>query len=183
MIFPAMVIGIAISYSWWALRPSVFSVIGMLVLLILLERIRRGRRESWLLPCLFLVWANLHPGFLFGLLVLATTAASLWVEPLLPRIRRFSGDKQLRVRLSVWCAVSAAATLVNPYGVQVFSQQFVIAQNVRYRELLDEWAPPSVPFLLLVLVAVGAFLLLRYRRVALPSLVPILGATWRSSLA
>ena len=183
MTLPAMVIGIAISYSWWALRPSVFSLIGMLTLMILLERIRHGRREAWLLPCLFLVWANLHPGFLFGLLVLAATAASLWIEPVLSRARRFSGDKQLRVRLSVWCAVSAAVTLVNPYGVQVFSQQFVIAQNVAYRKLLDEWAPPSVPFLLLVLIAVGAFLLLRYRRVSLPSLVPILGAALLSMTA
>ena len=176
VMFPALVVGIAISYSWWALRPSVFSLIGILILIILLERIRHGRREAWLLPCLFLVWANLHPGFFFGLLVLATTAASIWIEPILSHTRIYTDDKTLAIRLSGWTVVSAAAALVNPYGYLVYHQQFVIAQNVRYRELLDEWAPPSVPFLLLVLIAVGAFLFLRYRRVPFPSLVPILGA-------
>lgn len=176
MTLPAIVVGVAISFSWWALRPSVFSLVGILVLMILLERIRHGNRELWLLPCLFMVWANLHPGFFFGLLVLGTTAAALWVEPILSRSRPYSSDKKLPLRLSIWTVVSAAAALVNPYGYHVYSQQFVIAQNVRYRELLDEWAPPSVPFLLLVLVAVGAFLLLRYRRVPFPTLVPILGA-------
>jgi hypothetical protein len=155
----------------------------MLALLIVLEGVRHGRREAWLLPLIFLAWANLHPGFLFGLLVLAATAAALWVEPWLPGERRFSSDRRLRARLSLWVPISAAAALINPYGARVFSQQFVIAQNVRYRELLDEWAPPSVPFLLLALIAVGVFLLLRFRRVPLPSLVPILGATLLSTTA
>lgn len=183
MTFPAMVAAIAISYSWWELRPSLFSLIGTLLLLIVLERVRRGRSEAWLLPCLFLPWANLHPGFLFGLLILAATVASLWLEPALPGIRKFSSDAKLRVRLSVWCALSALVTLVNPYGARVFSQQFVIARNLRYRELLDEWAPPSVPFLVLALVVVGAFLVVRFRRVPLASLVPILGATMLSTTA
>jgi hypothetical protein len=79
--------------------------------------------------------------------------------------------------------VSIAAPLINPYGARVFSQQLVIMQNVRYRQLLDEWAPPSVPFLLLALGVAAAFLLLRYRRVPLPSLVPILAATALSTTA
>lgn len=176
MTFPAIVVGVSVSYSWWGLRPSVFSLIGVLTLMILLERIRHGRREAWLLPFLFLVWANLHPGFLFGLLVLVTITISLWVEPILSRVRHYTGDKHLCARLSVWSVIAILAPLVNPYGLKVFSQQFVIAQNVRYRELLDEWAPPSVSFLLLVLITVAAFMVLRYRHVALSALVPLLGA-------
>jgi hypothetical protein len=175
MAFPAMVVAIAISYSWWEIRPSLFSLIGMLGLLIVLERARRGRDELWVLPLLFLCWANLHPGFLFGLLVLFATVAATWLERFHPRERPYSSDHTFPGRLSLWAAGSAAATLVNPYGTRVFLQQIEIAGNQRYRALLDEWAPPSVPFLLLVLIAVGGFLALRYGRVALPSMVPIVG--------
>jgi hypothetical protein len=181
MTLPAMVVAIALSYSWWELRPSVFSLVGMLALLIVLEGIRRHRLQPWLLPCLFLVWANLHPGFLFGLLVLAATCAAMWIEPLLSDRRHFGHDERLRLRLSGWFIASVVATLVNPYGIRVYSQQILIAGNFRYRELLDEWAPPSVAFLMLVLIAVGAFLLLRYRRVSFRAFVPILGAALLST--
>jgi hypothetical protein len=173
---PALAVGIALSYSWWELRPSLFSLLGTVALLIVLEGARRGRLRAWTLPCIFLPWANLHPGFLFGLLVLAGSVAAVWIEPYLPTRARFSHDSSIRVRLSIASAIAALSTLINPYGVRVFGQQFAIAGNLRYRELLDEWAPPSAPFLLLALVAVGAFLLLRFRRVPLATLVPILGA-------
>src|SRR5262249_18298044 len=144
--------------------------------LLILERARRSGRGLAALPLLFLVWASVHPGFLFGLCVLFATIAALAIERLLPGWRRWSTFPLVR-RLSLATAASIAATLVSPYGVRVYEQQLAISGNVPYRALLDEWVPPPVAFLVLALAAVLAFALLRGRRVPLAAWVPILGAT------
>jgi hypothetical protein len=172
---PALVAWIALSFGWWELRPSSFTALALILLLGLLETIRwRGRGFAWL-PVLFLVWASIHPGFVFGLLILAGTTLALYVEPLVPGLPRFARDSRARGRLALATAAAAVATLANPYGWRVYSQQLVIAGDTGYRAMLDEWLPPSVPFLILVLATLAAFALLRLRRVPLASWVPILG--------
>lgn len=176
MLLPSLLVGIGLSYGWWGLRPSAFTLLGLLLLLIVVER---GRRHPWRLaqlPALFLVWANVHPGFLLGLMILAGMAVASGVEGL--RRGGAAVGRGLREggRLGRCALASAAATLVNPYGWQVYAQQFSIAGNAPYRAVLDEWAPPSVAFLVLVLATLGIFLVLRFRKTPLPALVPIFGA-------
>jgi hypothetical protein len=171
----SLVVGIALSYGWWEVRPSVFSVLGTLLLLVILERIRRSGRGFVTLPILFLVWASMHPGFLFGLCVLVGTVAGLYAERLLPGWPTWTSRPRTSRRLAAWTALSILATLVNPYGWNVYRQQAAIAGNTAYRAILDEWAPPSTAFLLLVLMTVGVFLIARYRRLALACWIPILG--------
>jgi len=110
-------------------RPSVFSLLGLLTLLILIQR---GR--WWWIPPLFLVWANLHPAFIVGLIVfLAIVAARI--------ITRWGAGAGALV-------ASIVATLMNPYGWRVYEQQLTIGSSRDYRALLDEWIVPPVPFLL-----------------------------------
>lgn len=168
--FPsAIAIAVALSHHWWELRPSVFSLIGMMLLVLAVER----RRER-LLPLLFLVWANLHPGFVFGLVVLAAVAMAAAFEPATRNWRRARLDAR---SLTTSLFASAAATLVNPYGWRVFTQQVAIAGNRAYRMLLDEWLVPPLAFLLFVLAAI-AVAVARLRRVPLHRLAIIFaGAT------
>ena len=173
---PCLIAGVALSFGWWELRPSVFSIAGTLLLLLMVERIRRSGKGFAALPLLFLAWANVHPGFFFGLCVLAATIAALAVEPLLPSWRRFSPYPLVRP-LTLATLASIAATLVNPYGWRVYEQQLAISGNAPYRALLDEWVPPSIPFLALLIGTLAAFALLRGRRVPLAAWVPILGAS------
>lgn len=172
----AAVIGIALSYGWWELRPSVFSIVGSLAVLQVLERVRRTGRGYVALPIIFLIWASLHPGFLFGLCVLAGSVVAAFAERLLPDWRRWTIRPDVPRRLAVWSIVSFVATLANPYGWGAYTQQFEMARDTAFRGMLDEWVPPSTAFFVLVIVSVGSFLVLRYRRVSLGSLVPILGA-------
>lgn len=155
---PAIAVAVALSHHWWELRPSVFTLAALLLMLIAIER----GREGWLVP-LFLVWANVHPGFLFGLIVLAAVSV---VKPPLWKVTPF-------------CAL---ATLVNPYGLRVYEQQFVIARNSHYRALLDEWVVPPVGFLLLAtgFVICGA---LSLRRAPLHRLVFLFAGAFLSMTA
>ncbi|HEU5040567.1 MAG TPA: hypothetical protein VFT84_07095, partial [Gemmatimonadales bacterium] len=52
----------------WLARPHIFTLLGTILLVGLLER---GRRAPWLVALLFVVWTNLHGGFLFGLAIIA----------------------------------------------------------------------------------------------------------------
>jgi len=143
----AIIPAVALSWHWWELRPSVFSLIGLLVMLVLIDRDRR-----WWLPIVFLLWANLHPGFVFGLVVFAAiTVVDRRVLPFL---------------------ASVFATLINPYGWRVYEQSLAIGSNREYRALLDEWLVPPWWFLLIAVAVllVGAF---HVRRVPLVRLMPL----------
>ncbi|HEX6850964.1 MAG TPA: hypothetical protein VF139_06120 [Candidatus Polarisedimenticolaceae bacterium] len=180
---PSLAVGIALSFGWWELRPSLFSILGTLSLVAILERIRRTGRGFAALPVLFLVWASVHPGFLFGACILVGTVAALYAERILSDWPKWTGETGVPTRLAAWTGVAVAATLVNPYGWKVYSQQVAIAGNTAYRALLDEWAPPGSAFLALVLATLAALIVLRFRRTAPASLVPILGAAILSTTA
>jgi hypothetical protein len=84
----------------------------------------------WLLPPLFVVWANIHVQFIIGLVVLAAAAVdALWM-------RREAGTWIL---LTVVCA---AAALVNPYhvGVYVVARQ-LMAQTELWTRIGELLAP------------------------------------------
>ena len=88
------------------------------------------RRWLWLLPPLFLVWANCHGGFFLGWLVLAAYSADALLERAAdaPRI----------------CAISAAALLasgINPNGFRILQVLLYYRSSAATRNLL-EWARP-----------------------------------------
>lgn len=150
--FPAsLAVAVALSHHWWELRPSVFTLIGMLLLILAIERGERMSRPFLVFPVLFAVWANVHPGFLFGLVVFGAVVIAVAIERATRGWRRSRLDPK---RLAIAFAASAAATLVNPYGWRVYTQQVAIAGNRPYRMLLDEWLVPPLPFLLVVAAAV-----------------------------
>src|SRR4051794_33179266 len=58
----ALLMGIASQELLWSVRPHLFSLAFLVLLLTLLP----ARRFHWLYPLLFLLWANLHAGVAFG---------------------------------------------------------------------------------------------------------------------
>jgi hypothetical protein len=60
----------------WLARPHLFTILFLAVFLLLLERARAGRiRGLLILPVAMALWANLHGGFVAGLMVVLTYAA------------------------------------------------------------------------------------------------------------
>jgi len=130
---------------WWALgmtsandlRPENLSVLLFIGLHAWLEvrrvgkwRSRGPRLEAACAALYFCVWANIHAGFLYGLVLLAIYAA---VEAHRSR------------RLAWLCAAGAAAALLNPYGAQVYAvplEHWVMREDLaRY---IDEWHGASM---------------------------------------
>jgi len=108
-------------------RPYLITFLLLAATIAILEY----RRGLWLLPPLFLFWANCHGGFFLGWLVLAAySAEALW---------RHSADAR-RV-----LALSAAAVLLsgaNPNGFRIVQVLFYYRSSAATRNLL-EWARPA----------------------------------------
>lgn len=131
----------------WLARPHLFTWLLLAVLCWFLEKLslEERRRRLWVLPCLMVLWVNLHPGFVAGFLVLGAWFVGSWLG------WRFRGTKEDCAKgrgAAKWgllaLAACTAATLVNPYllhlhehvALYLFSPSTVTAH-------VEEWLSPD----------------------------------------
>ncbi len=108
----------------YAPRPWMFSIALFAVQLKLLLATRddgNWRRLLWL-PPLYAVLANIHVQFVYALMVLGLAALAPSVQAWLPGRTDASADRWRVSARSLWIlvAVCAAATLINPYGWEIY---------------------------------------------------------------
>jgi hypothetical protein len=116
----------AMAYS--DIRPDLFSLLALAALILGLESLRLGRlrvklKTASAILILFALWANLHSGFVLGLVVLAIYAASL------------NGGAKLILP-------AVLGTVINPYGPSLYP--VIWAHMQRSSELalyIKEWHP------------------------------------------
>ena len=116
-------------------RADMFSVVLSAAFLVLLWRHHQGRRARlWLLPILMMAWVNLHLGFIAGLALMAAYVLvealdMVWAE------RRQAAAGRLRNSWP-WLIVTCVATLVNPWGWEIFAAVF---RQTRAMDTLTLW--------------------------------------------
>jgi hypothetical protein len=158
-------------------RPHLFTYLCFALLMFVLWQAERGRtRWLWVLPLLFALWPNLHGGFLAGVGILL-----LWLliglfelvlsgrGPQLPQLRSgsFAASRSALRTALMAVALALLATLVNPYGIGLWT--FLLRTATVPRPEITEWVPlelASVPggvYLLLLLVGIAGFALSRHR--------------------
>ena len=147
-----------VAAACFTMRPQLLGYTFLLITLICLERFRLGRRRAlWVLPLVFLLWANTHGSFVLGLFALglywasglvSLRSGSLVAERWTPRQRR-----ELLL-ISIACAL---ALLVTPYGprLALFPFEFMVKHPV-IPGVFTEWQPLdlSQPFAKLFLALV-----------------------------
>ena len=107
-------VAVACAGQWQSTRPQIATLTLYAVLLVNLD--------AWWLPLLFLLWANVHGGWTFGIGVLLIHAIA-----------------SRSVRTMGVAAACVLATLVNPYGVQLW---IAIAEAMsRGWADVSEWQP------------------------------------------
>lgn len=88
---------------------------------------------------LFLVWANLHPSFAFGLALIVVYVATLlgweWLV---------GGEKGGLLRASATIIAALAGSLCNPYGWRLHQSIFVLGSSKFFMRLHQEWMPLDI---------------------------------------
>ncbi len=134
---PLGVILLAVGFA--SMRAQLFSLVLLAVLLVLLEMDRRGRR-AWIaawLP-LYVLWLNLHGGFVVGAGVFALHALERLVRALL-ETRRLPSAFQQTWHLFATGAAMLPLTLINPYGWEYVP--FLWHALALDRPTMAEWKP------------------------------------------
>ena len=113
----------------FATRPQVFTYLFFAFTVFLLEKFERTGRLWWLypFPAVFLIWSNLHGGFIAGLGVLFVYC--IFKIP----------EKDAKKSLMFIAALSAAATFINPNGPALWA--FLLKTLSAPRPHLEEWGP------------------------------------------
>ena len=144
------------------IRPQAFSILLFAALLFSLTEVREGRGWARLVvPALFAVWVNTHGGWLVGAGILAIFTACALIDLTLPL--------RLRLAILLMAVASAAACLVNPYGLRMLD--FLLTTVRPERADIPEWRPvTALPIAALALwllpMALAAIALVRGRKVA-----------------
>jgi tetratricopeptide (TPR) repeat protein len=144
------------AYHFQQSRPFLATFVCLAVTLAIVET----RRRLWLLPLVFAVWANCHPGFFVGWLIIAAYAA----EALLLRMRKqpACGERAL------WLCLAACilASGLNPNGwrviqiVSLYRASGIQSENLEWQRPIF-WEPGVYSFLLF---CTPALMLLAWRK-------------------
>ncbi len=107
-------------------RADLFSTVFLAIFLGELWAFHRGSsKRLWVLPLTMLLWVNLHPGFILGLAVIGAYLL-LEASEMLFAGRRDNAMQRLRQSWP-WLAGTAAVTLLNPWGVKLYSASLNLA--------------------------------------------------------
>ncbi len=149
-------VGFALSVENWAVRPQTFSVLLFALTWWLLWRYTLGRgatRSLAWLPVVTGLWANLHGAFVLGLLLqavfLAGTVASWRFPQVVGRDLPMAAVTTVAtgrraVYLSVALAASAFATLVTPYGIDLYRYVYDVGTSWALHGFILEWGPTTL---------------------------------------
>jgi hypothetical protein len=154
------------------LRPELFSLLFFELELLVLERRRLGKlplsdlRLLALHAAFYCVWANLHAGFVTGLLLCVCYFVG----------ERLTKPPKRGLFTAGFALAGGLATLINPYGWRIYS---VLLDHSRHlptlRGLIMEWQVPELAmkylasYWVIVTVSLGGFLYALWGDVPIPS--------------
>ena len=148
----AFMTGIAaalLTYWHWLARPHLVTFLALALLLHILH----SRRPLVWLVVLFAVWANLHPGFLYGLAMVGIWSVGHAMDDVVGGSRVAAAA----AKRGVMPAVAAVATLANPFGwsLHVHALQHVGSDTAR---MVNEFMPldPTSALGIMFLLLLGA---------------------------
>jgi hypothetical protein len=171
----AVLVAVAPAILNTLVRPQAFSWFLLAVVVWLLDDSKaHPQRVLWIIP-LMALWANLHGGFIVGLLFLSiSTAVAL--------VRRGSRSQRTTRFLSLAAAGSFLAVLANPWGWGIYPYVLNVGGNPVVRRFIDEWQPPVLTswagglFFASLFIVVGALIFSSVRLRAVDLLRVALGA-------
>jgi hypothetical protein len=142
----------------WGARPQLLNVLFCGLLLVGLIEYRAGRLYAWLLPPFVWLWANLHSGFLVGVIIcglfLVGEAVDSW------RLREGAMPRRRLTALAVAIGAGGGLAVINPFGIQTVLFSLGTLTSPLIQNNIQEWASPDFHSMAGLLVEAMVFLLL-----------------------
>jgi hypothetical protein len=184
-----IVLATAVAAVVWSPRPQMASLVlfGLVGYLLFLYKWRKVNR-LWVLPVIFVLWSNLHGGYVLGLLLILAMIAG----EALNRILGSGGQSAVPWKgigyLAVWGLVSWLVVVINPNGLAMWAIPFRTVEVGVLQDYISEWASPDFhqfvqqPFLWL-LFATFAAVGFSHRRLDGTDLLALVGFGYLALLA
>ena len=144
-----ILLGVYASFPHLGVRMQEFTFLNIILLLFILDKFisKKSYKVLFFLPLLFFVWANIHAGFLIGLFLLLMWLGVKCTELISFKHKQFYFlnyknvlDNKYLLIFILFIGLSFLATLVNPYGVSLYS--FLNSySNDYYLKHIVEWLP------------------------------------------
>lgn len=141
-------------FAFETIRPLIMSWFLFSFLLFIFWEKERLQKWRALVPLAFLAWANLHGGFVIGLL----TYGVFLIAELIRKQETIWKDLEIFV-------VCILITLINPYGFGLWHEVWNTVTSSSLKTGIAEWLPSFFSFepALIVLVSLGTGIIVRYR--------------------
>lgn len=149
--FPALILcvmGALISAIHWLARPHLITFFGVYLFTKYLQEFYENkvstRKLALILGLTMLVWVNSHPAFLMGIVITGIYLVSdilVWISTSTLEIRQHCMSRCKS--LSFCLALVLAATLINPYGFELYKYIIEYLHQTAVISQTDEFASPT----------------------------------------
>ena len=133
-----------VSAPLWTPRPQLFSILFLACLTWLVNFwLRKGGKVIWFSLPLFVLWSNIHGGFVLGIIYLIACAVGIALDGILCdkslRAAKLEQAKSL-IAIAAWGYIAAA---INPNGYKMWLIPFETVGVGVLRQYIQEWASPD----------------------------------------
>lgn len=138
--FGCIALTLAFSQAHLVARPHLFTWLGMLVTLSILTN--GGKRLYWL-PVVTVVWANLHGGFIIGLVLQIIFIFGAVIEAHQHTKAKWSDVLYQQKTQAIVLLLSILVIGLNPSGYMLLVFPFQVSQGV-FSVAINEWTAPNM---------------------------------------
>lgn len=127
--------------NMWYTRPAIFTYLFVAILILLLIKAEKiSLKYLYALPVLFLLWANIHLGFTFGILLLLLYLIYVGVRYFI--VNEYKSIGFIKT-LSFCTALSILATLLTPYGAELYTYMVDLINSPHMNANINELLSPD----------------------------------------
>jgi len=162
------------------IRPQMFSFLFFVIVFYIYNEYKMYSRLKilYFMPVIFIVWINLHGGFIVGFLLLGLCIVGETADNLLAHKTFFSSDQSKTNILFATCVLSFVLCLFNPNTFKGLLYPFLYrSQETIPLYIIAEWWPASwveVPIFILLILFFMTIISISKIRLKLYQLIPIL---------
>jgi len=150
IVYVLLGLGVFAGLGWWSLQSLGPAIAGLncYVVLFAMLTARGWSRAYWgIIPAVFVLWANLHASFALGLILMGIIVLGRAIDVGLRSRRPLAllQDRTLK-RWFLLMQISAVATLLNPYGLELYAGVFRYVSHANLNDL-ESWQPLNLRML------------------------------------